>query len=66
MVAFLAARATPGVEMVETGQLSSFHFFEQLHGYFDVSLDEGVTHSRAGQFDDPAPSFSLSSEYGHV
>jgi AraC family transcriptional regulator, regulatory protein of adaptative response / DNA-3-methyladenine glycosylase II len=40
MLAFLAARATPGVEMVEDGAYSRSIFLNGHQGYFKVSLDE--------------------------
>jgi AraC family transcriptional regulator, regulatory protein of adaptative response / DNA-3-methyladenine glycosylase II len=41
MLAFLAARATPGVEMVEPGSYRRTISLNGRGGYFEVSLDEG-------------------------
>jgi AraC family transcriptional regulator of adaptative response / DNA-3-methyladenine glycosylase II len=41
MLAFLAARATPGVEVVELGSYRRSISWNGSHGYFEVSLDEG-------------------------
>ncbi len=40
MLAFLAARATPGVEVVELGGYRRSISLHGSHGYFEVSLDE--------------------------
>jgi AraC family transcriptional regulator of adaptative response / DNA-3-methyladenine glycosylase II len=40
MLAFLAARATPGVEAVEVGSYRRSISLNGRHGYFEVSLDE--------------------------
>src|SRR6266436_4470823 len=40
MLAFLAARATPGVEVVELGSYRRSISLDGNHGYFDVALDE--------------------------
>lgn len=41
MLAFLAPRATPGVEQVEQGSYRRSISWKGSHGYFEVSLDEG-------------------------
>src|SRR5207244_6393612 len=41
MLAFLAPRATPGVEVVELGSYRRSISFHGSHGYVEVSLDEG-------------------------
>jgi AraC family transcriptional regulator of adaptative response / DNA-3-methyladenine glycosylase II len=41
MLAFLAARATPGVEVVESGSYRRSISWNGRGGYFEVSLDEG-------------------------
>lgn len=41
MLAFLAARATPGVEVVELGSYRRTIHLNGRDGYFEVSLDEG-------------------------
>src|SRR5258708_5756360 len=41
MLAFLAARATPGVEAVESGSYRRSISLNGSHGFFEVSLDEG-------------------------
>jgi AraC family transcriptional regulator of adaptative response / DNA-3-methyladenine glycosylase II len=41
MLSFLAARATPGVELVELGRYRRSISLSGKHGYFEVSLDEG-------------------------
>jgi AraC family transcriptional regulator, regulatory protein of adaptative response / DNA-3-methyladenine glycosylase II len=41
MLAFLAPRATPGVEVVELGCYRRSISLDGTHGYFEVSLDEG-------------------------
>jgi AraC family transcriptional regulator of adaptative response / DNA-3-methyladenine glycosylase II len=40
MLAFLAARATPGVEAVEAGSYRRSISLGRTHGYFEASLDE--------------------------
>src|SRR5260370_29563074 len=40
MLAFLAPRATPGVEVVEGGRYRRSISLNGLHGYFKVSLEE--------------------------
>jgi AraC family transcriptional regulator of adaptative response / DNA-3-methyladenine glycosylase II len=40
MLAFLAVRATPGVEVVEAGSYRRSISLNASHGYFEVSLDE--------------------------
>lgn len=42
MLAFLADRATPGVEAVEHDRYRRSISLNGCHGYFDVSLDEGL------------------------
>ncbi len=41
MLAFLAARATPGVEQVEDGSYRRSISLNGIHGYFEISLDDG-------------------------
>jgi AraC family transcriptional regulator, regulatory protein of adaptative response / DNA-3-methyladenine glycosylase II len=41
MLAFLAARATPGVEVVELGTYRRSIALQNQHGYFEVALHEG-------------------------
>jgi AraC family transcriptional regulator of adaptative response / DNA-3-methyladenine glycosylase II len=41
MLAFLAARATPGVEMVQAGKYRRTISLQDHDGYFEVSLDQG-------------------------
>jgi len=60
MLAFLAARATPGVEMVELGSYRRSISLNSVHGYFDVSLDEGSDALAVRvQFDDPRSLFFI-------
>ncbi len=40
MLSFLAARATPGVEIVENDTYRRSISLNRVHGYFDVSLDD--------------------------
>jgi AraC family transcriptional regulator of adaptative response / DNA-3-methyladenine glycosylase II len=60
MLAFLAARATPGVEMVELDAYRRSISLNGSHGYFEVSLDE-VNHALAVrlQFGDPRSLFFI-------
>ncbi len=60
MLAFLAARATPGVESVESGTYRRSISLHGHHGYFEVSLDEG-NHSLLAQvqFGDPSSLFFI-------
>jgi AraC family transcriptional regulator of adaptative response / DNA-3-methyladenine glycosylase II len=60
MLAFLAPRATPGVEAVEAGRYRRSIFLNGTAGYFEVALDE----SNAGlavriQFGDPRALFLI-------
>jgi AraC family transcriptional regulator of adaptative response / DNA-3-methyladenine glycosylase II len=60
ILAFLAARATPGVEMVESGAYRRSISLSGGHGHFEVSLDE--THHALAvrvQFGDPCSLFSI-------
>jgi len=60
MLAFLAARATPGVEAVEPGSYRRSISLNSVHGYFDVSLDEGSDALAVRvQFDDPRSLFFI-------
>jgi AraC family transcriptional regulator, regulatory protein of adaptative response / DNA-3-methyladenine glycosylase II len=43
ILAFLAPRATPGVELVESGRYRRSISLNGTHGYFEVSLDEPNT-----------------------
>ncbi len=60
MLAFLAARATPGVEVVETGSYRRSISLHGSHGYFEVELDE-LNHSLVGrvQFGNPRSLFFI-------
>lgn len=60
MLAFLAARATPGVEVVEAGVYRRSISLNGNQGYFEVSLDEG-THTLVAriQFGDPRALFFI-------
>jgi AraC family transcriptional regulator of adaptative response / DNA-3-methyladenine glycosylase II len=60
ILAFLAARATPGVEMVEHRTYRRSISLNGSHGYFEVSLDE-ANHALAVrvQFGDPRSLFSI-------
>jgi len=60
MLAFLAARATPGVESVESGIYRRSISLKGNHGYFEVSHDE-ANHSLTlrVQFGDPSSLFSI-------
>lgn len=60
MMAFLAARATPGVEGVEAGSYRRSISLNGNHGYFEVSLDES-THTLVAriQFGDPRALFFI-------
>ena len=60
MLAFLAARATPGVEVVEAGVYRRSISLNGNRGYFEVSLDEG-THTLVAriQFGDPRALFFI-------
>jgi len=60
MLAFLAARATPGVEAVEDGSYRRSISFNGRHGYFEISLDEERNALAARvQFPDPAALFFI-------
>lgn len=60
MLSFLAARATPGVEAVETGVYRRSISLNGNQGYFEVSLDED-THTLVAriQFGDPRALFFI-------
>jgi AraC family transcriptional regulator of adaptative response / DNA-3-methyladenine glycosylase II len=60
MLAFLAPRATPGVEVVENGVYRRTISVNKSHGYFEVSLDE-ANHALAVrvQFGDPRSLFFI-------
>ncbi len=60
MLAFLAARATPGVEVVEHGRYRRSISVNGSYGYFEVSLDE-ANHSLAARvhFGDPGALFFI-------
>jgi len=60
MLAFLAARATPGVEAVEGGSYRRSISLNGKPGYFEVSLDES-THTLIAriQFGDPHALFAI-------
>ena len=60
MLAFLAARATPGVEAVESGSYSRSICVDGKAGYFGVSLDEAHNSLRLRiQFGDPRSLFFI-------
>jgi 3-methyladenine DNA glycosylase/8-oxoguanine DNA glycosylase len=60
MLAFLAPRATPGVEVVELGCYRRSISVDGNHGYFEVSLDEGNDALVARvQFGNPRSLFSI-------
>jgi AraC family transcriptional regulator, regulatory protein of adaptative response / DNA-3-methyladenine glycosylase II len=60
MLAFLAARATPGVEVVESGIYRRSISWNGRDGYFEVSLDEGHDALVARiQFGDPHSLFFI-------
>jgi AraC family transcriptional regulator, regulatory protein of adaptative response / DNA-3-methyladenine glycosylase II len=60
VLSFLAARATPRVEVVELGTYRRSIAIESAHGYFEVSLD-ALSHSVAVrvQFPDPKALFFI-------
>jgi AraC family transcriptional regulator of adaptative response / DNA-3-methyladenine glycosylase II len=60
MLAFLAARATPGVEIVEGGSYRRSISLNNNHGYFEVSLDD-ANHALLArvQFADPRSLFFI-------
>jgi AraC family transcriptional regulator, regulatory protein of adaptative response / DNA-3-methyladenine glycosylase II len=60
MLAFLAARAIPGVEVVEGGCYRRSISLQGRHGYLEISLDEG-NHSLLArvQFSDPRSLFFI-------
>jgi AraC family transcriptional regulator of adaptative response / DNA-3-methyladenine glycosylase II len=60
MLDFLAARATPGVEVVEAGRYRRTIFLQGRDGYFEVSLAEGedALHLRIA-FGDPQALFFI-------
>jgi len=60
MLTFLAARATPGVEAVESGSYRRSISLNGSHGYFEVSLDEGTDSLVVRlQFGDPCALFFI-------
>jgi AraC family transcriptional regulator of adaptative response / DNA-3-methyladenine glycosylase II len=60
MLAFLAARATPGVEAVESGRYRRSISLNGSHGYFEVSLDESTDSLLVRlQFGDPCSLFFI-------
>lgn len=60
MLAFLAARATPGVELVNSGRYRRSISLNGSHGYFEVSLDEKAdTLAARIQFGDPRALFFI-------
>lgn len=60
MLAFLAARATPGVEAVESGSYFRSIYVDGVAGYFEVSLDEEPNSLRVRiQFGDPRSLFFI-------
>jgi AraC family transcriptional regulator, regulatory protein of adaptative response / DNA-3-methyladenine glycosylase II len=60
MLAFLAARATPGVELVEGGCYRRSISLNGKHGYFEVSLDESnIALVARVQFSDPRSLFFI-------
>lgn len=60
MLSFLAARATPGVEVVEAGKYRRSISLNGSHGYFEVSLDESkVALVARVQFGDPRALFYI-------
>jgi AraC family transcriptional regulator of adaptative response / DNA-3-methyladenine glycosylase II len=60
MLAFLAARATPGVEVVESGSYRRSISLHGNHGYFEVSLDQvRDTLAVRVQFGDPRSLFFI-------
>lgn len=60
MLAFLAARATPGVELVEPGSYCRTISVNGNHGYFEVSLDEkNYSLAVRVQFPDPSSLFFI-------
>lgn len=65
MLAFLAPRATPAVEAVVNGVYRRSISLNGIHGYFDVSYDEGCDMLVVRlQFGDPRSLFLLPSESG--
>jgi AraC family transcriptional regulator of adaptative response / DNA-3-methyladenine glycosylase II len=60
MLAFLSARATPGIEVVELGTYRRSISWNAHHGCFEVSIDEGNnTLVVRVQFDDPRSLFFI-------
>ena len=60
MLRFLAARATPGVEVVDGGSYRRSISLNNTHGYFEISLDE-ANHTLVArvQFGDPRSLFFI-------
>ncbi|HEX9305487.1 MAG TPA: AlkA N-terminal domain-containing protein [Thermoanaerobaculia bacterium] len=59
MLAFLAPRATPGVEAVELGSYRRSISSNGSHGYFEVSLEDGNALAVRVQFDDPRSLYGI-------
>lgn len=60
VLAFLAARATPGVEMVEGGTYRRSFSLNEHHGFFEVSFDKpNDALAVRVQFDDPRSLFFI-------
>lgn len=60
MLAFLAPRATPGVEVVESGSYRRSFSLNGKHGYFEVSLDRNNTSLAVRiQYGDPRSLFFI-------
>jgi AraC family transcriptional regulator, regulatory protein of adaptative response / DNA-3-methyladenine glycosylase II len=60
MLGFLAARATPGIEVVEAGRYRRAISLGRNHGYFEASLDEANnTLAVKIQFGDPRSLFCI-------
>ncbi len=60
MLAFLTARATPGVEVVESGSYRRSISLNGTHGYFEVALDENSDSLIVRlQFGDPCALFFI-------
>ncbi len=60
MLSFLAARATPGIELVDAGTYRRSISLSSSHGYFEVSMDESkVALVARVQFGDPRALFFI-------
>jgi AraC family transcriptional regulator of adaptative response / DNA-3-methyladenine glycosylase II len=67
MLAFLAARATPGVEVVESGSYRRSISLNGSHGYLEASLDESNETLAVGiQFGDPRSLFFIIERIRHM